>query len=70
METTLRNDPVHFAGWQGARRIEGVGTPHAVTLPAVPEAPAPAEQPEAPATPAVLPVGDVVPIVTEVRRAS
>jgi hypothetical protein len=70
METTLRNDPVHFAGWQGARRIEGVGTPYAVTLPAAPEAPAGAEQPDAPATPAVLPADAVVPITAEVRRAS
>jgi hypothetical protein len=70
METTLRNDPVHFAGWQGARRIEGVGTPHAVTLPAAPEAPAGAEQPDAPETPAVLPADAVVPIAVEVRRAS
>jgi hypothetical protein len=70
METTLRNDPVHFAGWQGARRIEGVGTPHAVTLPAAPETPTAAEQPDTPAMPAVLPADAVVPITEEVRRAS
>lgn len=49
----LLDDPVRFAGWQGARRIEGQGTssPAAVTIPAQATVAAPDDQ-SSPAMPA------------------
>lgn len=59
----LTNDPAKFAGWEGARRLEGLGSPEAppVSTPA-PAVPVPAETTGAET--------GTVPIAADLRRAS